>query len=114
MDLVGPDLVWDQAAHDQLPNSEAKKFYDLLQAADEPLYRGCKKLTKLLAMSKFLNIKSEFNMSEACYDRIMSIVKDILPEDANWPNSFYKTKKHLSKLGLAYERIDAWINKCLL
>ncbi|KAK4431114.1 hypothetical protein Salat_0873400 [Sesamum alatum] len=40
MDLAGPDFVWDQAANDQLPNSRAKKFYDLLQAADEPLYRG--------------------------------------------------------------------------
>ncbi|KAG8372405.1 hypothetical protein BUALT_Bualt12G0062800 [Buddleja alternifolia] len=46
-------------------------------------------------------------MSEACYDRIMSMMKDILPQDEKWPSSFYETKKELSKLGLAYEKIDA-------
>ncbi|KAG8377290.1 hypothetical protein BUALT_Bualt08G0013900 [Buddleja alternifolia] len=44
----------------------------------------------------------------------MSIMKDILPEEEKWPRSFYETKKELSKLGLAYEKIDACINKCML
>lgn len=61
------------------PNIEATKFYDLLNDADERLREGCKKYTKLSAVSRFLNYKSEFNMSESYYDRILFIVKNMLP-----------------------------------
>nr|GEX56083.1 hypothetical protein [Tanacetum cinerariifolium] len=59
-----------QAPNSEPPNSEAKRFYDLLSRAKEPLYKGCEKHSTLSAMSRLLNIKSDFNISQSCYDCI--------------------------------------------
>ncbi|KAJ7976161.1 Transposon, En/Spm-like protein [Quillaja saponaria] len=76
MDAAGPDFNWDEES--QLPNelnSDAKRFFVLLQNADEELWEGCSWHTRLSAVTQLLNCKSEFNMSEKCYDRIVSVVK---------------------------------------
>ncbi|KAF7802611.1 hypothetical protein G2W53_041722 [Senna tora] len=57
------------------PNPSASKFYQLLEDADEPLWDGCYNHTKLSAVSQLLNLKSEFNMSQSCFDRMLVIIK---------------------------------------
>ncbi|KAF7812383.1 uncharacterized protein G2W53_033359 [Senna tora] len=53
---------------DEPPNQDAKKFYDLLKATEKPLYEGCSRHTRFSAVSRLLNIKSEFNMSPPIID----------------------------------------------
>nr|KYP67982.1 hypothetical protein KK1_021599 [Cajanus cajan] len=43
------------------PNPSASKFYNLLRDVDEQLWDGCKKHTKLSAVTQLINLKSEFN-----------------------------------------------------
>ncbi|GAV63588.1 hypothetical protein CFOL_v3_07106, partial [Cephalotus follicularis] len=43
-------------------NPNAKKFYDLLKDADEPLWNGCKKHTKLSMMTRLMNVKSKYGI----------------------------------------------------
>ena len=95
-------------------NTSAQKFYDLLKDADEPLWDGCKKHTILSAVTQLLNLKSEFNMSESCYDRMIVIIKSMLPDSERLPDNFYKTKRMVTDLGLGYEKIDACRNHCML
>jgi hypothetical protein len=40
------------------PNAEAQKFYDMLQAADTPIWEGCSSHSQLSLVSRLLNIKS--------------------------------------------------------
>ncbi|KAD7477470.1 hypothetical protein E3N88_00606 [Mikania micrantha] len=90
------------------PNPEAKGFYDMLQAADEPLWEGKKatNCSKLEAATNFLNWKPLFNVSTEYYNHILSMVKAMMPEENKLPESFYDTKKILQKLSLPKERIN--------
>ena len=101
-------------SNDDLPNSDAQKFYDLLKAAEEPLYEGCETHTPLSAVSQLLNIKSEYNLSVNCFNRILEVVKEFLPKDAKLPKDFYKTRQMVRSLGLGYEKIDVCINGCMI
>lgn len=120
MDAIGPNFRWDfdndenPRDREQSPNSNAHKFFDLLKDANEPLLEGCKRQTRLSAVSQLLNIKSEFNLSHACFDRIMSSIKSMMPSDEKLPSNLYNAKKMSAKLGLGYEKIDVCINNCML
>ncbi|XP_012841495.1 PREDICTED: uncharacterized protein LOC105961778 [Erythranthe guttata] len=105
------DLTRDD---EEVPNSVAEKFYELLKATEEPLYEGCKSHTPLSVMARLLNIKSEFNMSQACFNRILQLVRELLPDDTKLPNDFYKTKQMVRKLGLGYQKIHVCVNECIL
>jgi hypothetical protein len=102
IDAMGDDLSEDQNLEED-PNPSASKFYTLLRDADEPLWVGCHKHTKLSAVTQLLNLKSEFNMSESCYDRMIVIIKSMLPETEKLPENFYRS-----------EKIDACPNHCML
>nr|GEY70099.1 hypothetical protein [Tanacetum cinerariifolium] len=94
-----------QAPNSEPPNPKAKKFYDLLSKAKEPLYKRCEKHSTLSAMSRLLNIKSDFNISQSCYDRVMHAVKEFIPYSTLCSN-YYEFKKIVSQLGLGYQKID--------
>src|SRR5262249_19592059 len=96
------------------PNERAKKFYKLLQDADEPLWSGCDNHTRLSAVSQLLNLKSEFNLSEKCFDRMIAMIKSMLPKDEKLPENYYRAKKMVHELGLGFMKIDVCPNHCLL
>jgi hypothetical protein len=72
IDAMDDDLTDDL---EEDPNPSASKIYSLLRDANEPLWDGCLKHSKLSAVTQLLNLKSEFNMSERCYDRMVVIIK---------------------------------------
>ncbi|KAK4435136.1 hypothetical protein Salat_0676900 [Sesamum alatum] len=104
MDAISPEFSSGFMCDEQLPNPEAQKFFNLLKDADEPLWDGCKNHTKLSTVAQLLSIKSEYNLPEAYYDRLMLTIKNMLSEDEKLPDNFYTTKKHLSTLGLGLVR----------
>lgn len=89
-------------------------FLKSLNDAYEPLYEGCNTATTLSATTQLLNCKSKFNTSEACYDRILSIVKGLLSKDDKLPNNYYATKCIVKQLGSRYEKIHVCNNNCIL
>ncbi|XP_069145619.1 uncharacterized protein [Solanum lycopersicum] len=66
------------------PNENAKKFYSLLEEANQELYAGC-----------------------------IELLKEAMPE-LNIPQSYSKTKSMVKNLGLDYGKIDACQNDCML
>ena len=60
------------------------------------------------------NMMVEFNMMVNCYDRMIAIIKKILPKDEKLVGSFYASKKMVKGLGMGYEKIDACHNGCML
>ncbi|WMV18929.1 hypothetical protein MTR67_012314 [Solanum verrucosum] len=96
------------------PNPEAKRFYGLLNDYEQPLYEGSK-ARKLSTLIKLLHIKSIGQWSNASFTMLLKMLKeDLLPDGSNLPDSYYKAKKVIRKLGLSYQNIDACKNNCIL
>ena len=57
---------------DEIVNNETYlKFQEVLSAADEPLWTGCDKHTKLSFTASLLNIKAESNVSEDNFNKFV-------------------------------------------
>ena len=91
-DAAGPELGSAMGPSDvptkveeETTNDATSRFYDLLRDVDEPLWNGCESHTILSAVLQLLNLKSEYNLSQSCFDRLCSIVKSMLPKDEKLP-----------------------------
>ena len=62
------------------PNADAAKFFDLLKDFDELLWDGCTNHSKLSVVAHVFTIKSDHELSEAGYDKIIEWARSILPE----------------------------------
>ncbi|KAG7531488.1 hypothetical protein ISN44_Un30g000040 [Arabidopsis suecica] len=97
------------------PNFEAKKFYDILDAAKQPIYDGCKEgLSKLSLAARLMSLKTDNNLSQNCMDSIAQIMQEYLPEGNNSPKSYYEIKKLMRSLGLPYQKIDVCQDNCMI
>ncbi|WMV07748.1 hypothetical protein MTR67_007374 [Solanum verrucosum] len=107
------DVHCDDSLEEE-PNVEAKKFYSLLGDFEKPLYQGSK-ISKLSTLIKLLHIKSMGRWSNESFTMLLKMLKEeLLPDEADLPNTYYGAKKVIRNLGLSYERIDACRNDCML
>ncbi|KAK9063103.1 hypothetical protein SSX86_016973 [Deinandra increscens subsp. villosa] len=98
----------------QDPNQTAKKFYTMLSQANEPLWIGSENASTLSIATRLLNWKSDCNISDSAFDKLLVIIKDILPDGEKLSRNFYETKKILKPLELPSERIHVCKNHCML
>ncbi|XP_073117096.1 uncharacterized protein [Elaeis guineensis] len=98
----------------QEPNPKAAAFYRLLKDADKNLYPGCDKISKLSFAVKLLHLKCSNNWSDTSMDKLLKVFKEVLPNGALVPNSFYEAKKLIQDLGLEHIKIDACLNDCVI
>ncbi|GAB2296798.1 hypothetical protein Dimus_038442 [Dionaea muscipula] len=61
-----------------------------------------------------MNLKCEYNMTDACFDEINSLMKELMVKPNTLPSGFYQTKKVLGGLGLEEQKIDCCVNECML
>ena len=100
-------MVNDHFRGEDLPNAEAMRFYDMLDAGKQPLYEGCRDgHSALSSATRLMGIKTDYNLAEDCVDAIADFVKGILPEDNVAPGSYYEVQKLVAGLGLSYQVID--------
>jgi Transposase-associated domain len=112
-DAAGPDFNLD--SDEETPNSEAEKFYEMLKAADEPLWDGCDtRYTRLSCVTELLTIKTDCNLTKEAFNQIVSAVKKWIPPNNRLPPNYYQCKKLVQNLGLGYQKIDACPNHCML
>ncbi|XP_072079067.1 uncharacterized protein [Arachis hypogaea] len=115
VDAAGPELMSQFEEHmEEPPNAEAKKFYDLLQSAQRPLFEGCMDHSELSMAVKMLSIKAKGNVSQQIFDDFVKAMKEVMPKDNLLVSSFYEAKKLVSKLGMESNKIDCCINGCML
>ncbi|KAL1371645.1 hypothetical protein AAHE18_01G148200 [Arachis hypogaea] len=99
VDAAGPELMSQFEEHmEEPPNAETKKFYDLLQSAQRPLFEGCVSHSELSMAVKMLSIKAKGNISQQIFDNFMKVMKE----------------KLVSKFGMKSNKIDCCINGCML
>ena len=104
-----------QMVHDQEPNPESRRFFDMLDAGKQPLYKGCRDgHSPLSSATRLMGIKTDYNLAEECVDAITDFVKGILPEDNLAPGSYYEVQKLVAGLQLPYEVIDVCIDNCMI
>ncbi|XP_057803652.1 uncharacterized protein LOC131018985 [Salvia miltiorrhiza] len=99
---------------EESPNPTAQHLYDMLKAADRELWPGCKTHTQLSLVARLMSLKSDNNMSERCFDQILELIKEIVPDNNLVTGDFYSAKKLLRGMGLPVEKIDCCRNNCML
>jgi len=97
------------------PNVDAQHFYDMLDAANQPIYEGCREgHSKLSLASRMMTIKADNNLSENCMDSWAELIKEYLSSDNISAESYYEIQKLVSSLGLPSEMIDVCIDYCMI
>ncbi|XP_074341888.1 uncharacterized protein LOC141679284 [Apium graveolens] len=96
------------------PNATAKKFYDMLDGASEPLYPNYSSSTTLSFVNKLLYFKNKHGCSNKGFDELLQLIGSVLPENHNLPETYYDVKKMISALNMGYEKIDACENDCMV
>ncbi|XP_057426300.1 uncharacterized protein LOC130719704 [Lotus japonicus] len=99
---------------EESPNKDAQEFYDLLHAAQKPLWSGCTNHTELFTVVRLLTIKSDGNISQRSFNEYMALMKETHPEGNIIPEDYYRAKKIVSKLGLTAKKIDCCDKGCML
>ena len=112
--MTRPGLVLFYDAVEEAPNVDAAKFIELLENARTPLYPGCEDHSPLEVVTRLLSIKSNFNMSQECYNRVLELIIEILPAGAKLPKDFYRSKRMVRSLWMEYKKIDSCRNGCML
>ncbi|XP_057447269.1 uncharacterized protein LOC130739062 [Lotus japonicus] len=99
---------------DEEPNKDAKRFYGLLKDAEEKLYPGCQKFSKLSFIMRLFQMKCVYGWSNTSFDSLIKLLVEALPDGNVLPNSMYEVRKIIRDFGLDYVKIDACINDCIL
>jgi len=100
---------------DQEPNRDARRFYDMLESAKQPIYDGCKEGQSPLSLaSRLMSMKTDYNVAESCMDSFCQTLRDYLPKGNCAPQSYYETKDMLKEFAMPYKKIDVCKNSCML
>ena len=102
-----------EVAHEEY-SKDPNEFEKLFSDAEKPLYKGCKKFTKLSTLVKLYILKVRYWWSDVSFSELLKTVKEILPTTNVIPTSMYDVKKTLGALGMNYEKIHACPNDCCL
>ncbi|KAI9084429.1 hypothetical protein K1719_033619 [Acacia pycnantha] len=70
------------------------------------------KYSKLSFLIKLYHIKCLCGITDKAMSMFLELLRDAFP-DADIPSSFYEAKKIINRLGLNYEKIDAFQNDCI-
>ncbi|KAL8090867.1 hypothetical protein AgCh_040077 [Apium graveolens] len=96
------------------PNATARKFYEMVDNASEPLYPNNANITTLSFTNKLLHFKSRHGCSNKEFDELLGLIGSVLPNDHKLPSTYYDVKKMTSALNMGYEKIDACGNDFML
>ncbi|KAL3622591.1 hypothetical protein CASFOL_034002 [Castilleja foliolosa] len=78
------------------------RSYTTLSAnADKSLYPGCKNYSRLSATLKLISLKATHGWSDRSFTDLLVLLKGMIPENNELPDSNYAAKKILCPLGLA-------------
>jgi hypothetical protein len=103
---------FDQDIEDP-PTPEVEEFFRLLKASEELLH-GHMKVTVLTFMTRLMALKSRFFFSNNCYNELLKLFGDALPNPNKLPKDMYHFKKLVKGLDICYEKIDICQNSCML
>jgi hypothetical protein len=96
-------------------NKEREKLDRMLEDHKKSLYpkyqNGLKKMGSTLELLKW---KAEEDLSDSGFEKLLKMMKNMLPKDNELPTSTYKGKNIVFPLGLEVQKIHACPNDCIL
>jgi hypothetical protein len=69
---------------------------------------------KLGSTLELLQWKAETGLSDKGFEKLLKIIKKMLPKDNELPTSMYEAKKNVCPLRLEVQKIHACPNNCIL
>ena len=92
-------------------DKEREKFDHMLEDHKKVLYPNCENdLKKLGSILELLKWKAECGLSDSGFEKLLKMMKNMLPKDNVLPASTYEA----SPLGLEVQKIHACPNDCIL
>ena len=79
-------------------NPQARQFFDMLSAINNPLYPGCKTYMRMSMIGRITNLKRDFRIPERLYDELCLMMKEALLEPNTMTTNFYDTKKKIADM----------------
>ena len=96
----------EQESEDDL-DDDVEAYYRLVNDGRRELYPGCKRFSKLQFLARLLHINNMRGMSNVCFDEVLTLIKEVLPEGEALPKKFHGAKKFVRAIGIGYDSIDA-------
>ncbi|KAK1613686.1 hypothetical protein QYE76_019203 [Lolium multiflorum] len=94
---------------------ERLKFDKMLENHNKLLYPSCEDGHKKLRTTlEFLQWKAENGVTNRGFEKLLKMVKKLLPKDNKLPASTYESKKVVYPLGLDVQKIHVCSNDCIL
>jgi hypothetical protein len=90
LEAIRPDFDLDT---EDPPTPKVKEFFRLLKASEDPLHKHTK-VTLLTFVTQLMAIKSKFFFSNNCYNELLKLIGNVLPN----PNELSKDMYHSKKL----------------
>jgi len=112
--IVDDIMVVHQEDEYEPPNPSAQHFYDKLNAAQRPLWPGCNNHTELSLALRMMSIKSDYNMSQSCFDEVAQLMKEACPPNNVVPSNFSEAKKLVKKTWSKCHENRLCSNGCML
>src|ERR1041385_6367486 len=94
---------------------ERLKLEKMLEDHNKLLYPNCEDGQKKLGTTlELLQWKAENGTTDKGFEKLLKIIKKMLPRENVLPSSTYEAKKVVCPLGLEVQKIHACINDCIL
>jgi hypothetical protein len=88
-------------------------FKYMMASVAKPLHAHSE-VSQLDAISRLMGLKSDLNMSQEGFDKVLAMVGTLLPMNHVLPKTMYEAHKLLKALKMSYEQIHACPNGCVL
>jgi len=92
----------------------AEMFERLVSDSKIPLYDGCVKFTRLSTVLKLYNLKARNGWSDKSFTYLLTLLKDMLPENNVLSSRTYEAKQMSRSIGMSYEKIHCCPKDCIL
>jgi hypothetical protein len=100
---------------DQYNNAELAKYKKVIEESKRSFYHGCAaQYTRLFAMVKLFQLKASNGWSDCSFKDLLTLLKDMLPQDNAVLKTIYEAKQIICPLDLEVEKIHACKNDCIL
>jgi hypothetical protein len=99
------------ADDNQYSNDELVKYKKMIKNSNKPFYDDCVvRYTVLFMMVKFFQLNASNRWSDGSLKNLLTLLKDMLPQDNSVPETVYEAKQRICPLSLEVEKIHACKN----
>ena len=116
-DEPADDLGWAISDAKRVCNTDKERlqFDKMLEDHKKLLYPNCEDGQKKLGSTlKLLKWKAETGLTDSGFEKLLVILKKLLPRENELPACTYEAKKLVCPLGLEVQKIHACPNDCIL